>query len=137
MKITSSDSARLLELAAAARLAAYAPYSGYAVGAALMCADGRTVTGCNVENASYSLTCCAERNAVYAAVASGVRDFTAIAVVGGQVGEAPEKECWPCGACRQVLHEFCKPDFEVLTGTPSDIRRRTLAGLLPDAWNLS
>lgn len=136
MKLSALDAAKLLDAAAEARRAAYAPYSGYAVGAALLCGGGRVVTACNVENASYSLTSCAERNAIFAAVGSGERDFTAMAVVGGDAGGEPRSECLPCGACRQVLAEFCGEDFIVLTGTPEDVRSYTLSRLLPDSWSL-
>src|SRR4051794_33110047 len=86
----------LLEAAAAAQRAAYAPYSHFPVGAALLAADGRVFPGCNVENASYGLACCAERTAVFSAVAAGARRFTAIAVVANLVGPEPSS---PCGAC--------------------------------------
>ena len=105
----------LTELALAAREQAYAPYSGFQVGAALMLADGSVVTGCNIENVSYSLTICAERAAVFRAVADGHRDFRKIAIVGGvSEDDARTKPCMPCGACLQVLAEFCPPDFPIL-----------------------
>lgn len=105
----------MTEHALAARQNAYAPYSGFLVGAALRCADGSVFTGCNVENASYSLTLCAERNAIVQAVAAGNRSFRSIAIVGGKTEEqAVTQPCYPCGACLQVLAEFCEPDFPVL-----------------------
>lgn len=105
----------LTELALAARENAYAPYSGFRVGAALMASDGRIFTGCNVENASYSLTICAERGALLSAVAAGAQKFRKIAIVGGRTDEeARSAACLPCGACLQVLAEFCPPDFPVL-----------------------
>lgn len=107
-----SDQA-LLEQAREARERAYAPYSGFAVGAALLCRDGSVYLGCNVENASFSPTCCAERAAVFAAVSDGKRDFRAIAVIGGKEGEEGGP-CPPCGVCRQVLSEFCPPDFPII-----------------------
>lgn len=99
---------KLLELALDARKNAYVPYSGYAVGAALLAEDGRVFTGCNVENAAYGNTLCAERTALVKAVSEGCRKFTRLAVVGNSTDY-----CWPCGACRQMLYEFV-PDLEVL-----------------------
>ena len=106
---------KLAELAIEAMAHAYVPYSGYKVGAALLCADGRVYQGCNIENASYSPTVCAERTAFFKAVYDGHRDFTAIAVCGGKdgviTGPFP-----PCGVCRQVMREFCRDDFYHLSG---------------------
>lgn len=99
---------KLLEMALDARKNAYVPYSGYAVGAALLAEDGRVFTGCNVENAAYGNTLCAERTALVKAVSEGCRKFTRLAVVGNSTDY-----CWPCGACRQMLYEFA-PDLEVL-----------------------
>ena len=120
----------LMESAAAAREFAYAPYSSYCVGAALLAEDGRIFTGCNVENAGYSATNCAERTAIFKAVSEGARSFTAIAVVGGRRGEV-SAFCAPCGVCRQVLIEFCPPDLAVILGTPEDFSVHTLGELLP------
>ena len=120
----------LMETAARAREFAYSPYSGYCVGAALLTADGQIFTGCNVENAGLTATNCAERTAVFKAVSEGVRDFTAIAVVGGRRGEV-SPFCAPCGVCRQVLVEFCPPDLPVILGTPEDFKVYTLGELLP------
>jgi cytidine deaminase len=119
------DDEALVAAAMAAREQAYAPYSQFAVGAALRCADGSVVSACNVENASYGLTMCAERNAVAAAVASGRRSFTAIAVAG-----PPGAVTSPCGACRQVLAEFA-PDLRVLYSVPDGVESSTLGRLLP------
>jgi cytidine deaminase len=105
---------KLLALAMSARERAYCPYSGFAVGAALLTADGQIFTGCNVENISSSLGCCAERTAIFKAVSGGYREFSAIAVCGGRQGGAAEAPCYPCGACLQVMAEFCKPDFRVV-----------------------
>lgn len=124
----------LLAAAAQARQQAHAPYSGYRVGAALLAADGSVVTGCNVENASYGLTMCAERVAVGAAVAAGRTAFTSIAIVAGE-GPAP----FPCGACRQVLAEFCGPDLPVHMARADDLaafESTTLGALLPHAFKL-
>ena len=121
---------RLMETAAEARAFSYSPYSGYCVGAALLAEDGRIFTGCNVENAGFSATNCAERTAVFKAVSEGARRFTAIAVVGGRRGEV-SSFCAPCGVCRQVLIEFCSPELAVLLGTPEAFEVHTLGELLP------
>ncbi len=98
----------LVKLAEAARAASYAPYSGFRVGAALLGASGRVYTGCNIENAAYSPTNCAERTAFFKAISEGEREFSAIAVAGGRAAEVSEP-CSPCGVCRQVMVEFCSP----------------------------
>jgi len=123
----TSDS-ELLEIARAARTNAYAPYSQFSVGAALLCDDGTVVRGCNVESGSYSLTICAERNAVFAAVAMGRRSFVAIAVAG-----PPETRTSPCGACRQVLAEFA-PAMRVVYTVPTGAEETTVVALLPDGF---
>lgn len=110
---------------------AYAPYSGYFVGAALLGKNGRIYTGCNVENASYPAGCCAERTAVFSAVADGERDFVSIMIVGGKNGVI-EDYATPCGICRQVLSEFCDSDFTVYVAkSPEDIKEYKLIELLP------
>ena len=91
---------------------AYAPYSGYCVGAALLTKSGKVYLGCNIENASFSPTCCAERTAFFKAVSEGEREFAAIAVAGGKHGKV-ERIFPPCGVCRQVMQEFCGPDFVI------------------------
>ena len=121
----------LMRLACEAREKAYAPYSGFAVGAALLTAGGRVYTGCNIENAAYSPTNCAERTAFFKAVSEGERDFVAIAVTGGKAGEAPGQTCTPCGVCRQVMAEFCHGGFVVLLGNADAYTATTLADLLP------
>lgn len=121
----------LIRLADAARKNAYAPYSGFTVGAALLASDGTVTLGCNVENASYGATVCAERVAVSRAVADGKRDFAAIAVVGGRRGKSAETAFSPCGVCRQVLREFCRDDFRVIVGNGEEIVCHTLGELLP------
>lgn len=109
----------LLDLAKEAMMRAYAPYSGYFVGAALLTKDGRVYQGCNIENAAHTPTCCAERTAFFKAVYDGVRDFEAIAVVGGKQGEITGMFP-PCGVCRQVMMEFCDQDFMIYLGKEND-----------------
>lgn len=125
----------LIEKAKQAMAGAYAPYSGFYVGAALLCADGTVYTGCNIENAAYSPTLCAERTAFAKAVSDGKREFTAIAVCGGKDGQITGA-CTPCGVCRQVMAEFCKGDFQVLLVKPEGYECRTLSQLLPDSFSL-
>lgn len=120
----------LLQAASAARQRAYAPYSGYAVGCAVLADDGRVFSGCNVENASYGLSICAERNAVAQAVAAGARRFLLVAVSTRDAGS-------PCGACRQVLREFdvTEVPMKVVIGAPGAKGRVVrLRDLLPDAF---
>ena len=127
--------AHLAELALKARERAYAPYSGYTVGAALLAKDGRIFTGCNVENASYPAGICAERNAVFHAVSEGCTSFEAIAVAGGKMHKTPGNYTMPCGICRQVLSEFCGPEFPVIVVSgDGDIREHKLGELLPYAF---
>lgn len=127
---------KLIELAIAAMDNAYAPYSGYKVGAALLCADGTVYTGCNIENAAFSPTVCAERTAVFKAVSEGKRKFSAIAVCGGKNGNITGFFP-PCGVCRQVLREFCADDFPVyLAGVDSQYKTYTLSQLLPESFSL-
>lgn len=116
-----------------ARGAAYAPYSGFKVGAALLAADGRVFTGCNIENSAFSPTVCAERVALFKAVSEGVREFKAIAVAGGKDGVVTTA---PCGVCRQALTEFCSADFKVLIVSAQDgkYKATTLGKLLPHAF---
>lgn len=98
-----------------AREYAYAPYSGFCVGAALLAENGKIYTGCNVENAAYSPSNCAERTAFFKALSSGERKFKAIAIAGGKQGGPPVDYCPPCGVCRQVMIEFCDPElFDVI-----------------------
>lgn len=121
----------LLERAKHAMTMAYAPYSDFFVGAALLTADGKVYEGCNIESASYSPTNCAERTAFFKAVSEGERNFTAIAVVGGKHGQI--KGLFPpCGVCRQVMQEFCGPDFLIYMGKENDqYETVTLEKLLP------
>jgi cytidine deaminase len=103
----------LFEIAVKAAENAYCPYSGFHVGAALLTPDGEIYTGCNVENASYSMTVCAERTAVFKAVSEGKKNFSAIAVAGSADGDF-SRNCTPCGACLQVMSEFCGGDFTII-----------------------
>ena len=121
---------KLISMAVEAMGKAYAPYSGFRVGAALLCSDGTVYTGCNIENAAYSPTNCAERTAIFKAVSEGRRDFTAIAVCGGKNGIITNL-CTPCGVCRQVLREFCKDDFPVYLAHKDGFKALTLGDLLP------
>ena len=105
---------KLIETALAQRALSYTPYSGFKVGAALMAKDGTIYTGCNIENAAYGPSNCAERTAFFKAVSEGVREFRAICVVGGK-GESLTEYAAPCGVCRQVMMEFCRPEeFEII-----------------------
>ncbi|MBQ1598318.1 MAG: cytidine deaminase [Candidatus Weimeria sp.] len=103
----------LCRLAHKAMEKAYVPYSGFRVGAALLTEDGKVYTGCNIENASYGATNCAERTAIFKAVSEGERKFAAIAITGGHEGD-DRNPCPPCGICRQVMGEFCSGDFRIL-----------------------
>ena len=120
----------LLEAALAARERAYAPYSKFLVGAAVRAESGKIYTGCNIENASYGLTVCAERNALFSAVGAGERKFTALCVVGDT-----EEPISPCGACRQVMAEFKVPCI-ILANLKGDVKEYTLEELLPLSFNL-
>ncbi|MDY2839177.1 MAG: cytidine deaminase [Treponema sp.] len=114
----------------------YVPYSHFHVGAALLAKNGTVYTGCNIENSSFGATNCAERTAIFKAVSEGVKDFEAIAVVGGLNGKI-EDFCPPCGICRQVMREFCNQDFKIiLAKSPSDYKVYTLADLLPESFSL-
>ncbi len=126
----------LIKCALDARRMSYSPYSGFAVGAALLCGDGTVYSGCNIENSAFSPTNCAERTAFFKAVSEGKREFVKIAVVGGNSEKEPDNYCPPCGVCRQVMKEFCKPDFEIIMAkTPEDFRVMTLADLLPASFD--
>ena len=126
---------KLVELAKEAMTHAYAPYSGFQVGAALLCADGTVYQGCNIENAAYGPTNCAERTAIFKAVYDGHRDFTAIAVCGGKDGII-EGLFPPCGVCRQVMREFCDVDFIVHLVKVDGYDTYTLEQLLPCSFVL-
>lgn len=125
----------LIEQAKTAMEKAYAPYSGFKVGAALLSKDGSVYTGCNVENAAYSPTLCAERVAFGKAVSEGQRDFVAMAVCGGKNGVIAGP-CTPCGVCRQVMAEFCKKDFQIYVATAEGYNCHSMEQLLPEAFLL-
>lgn len=126
--IDSKTRNELLRLAAQARDRSYAPYSHYSVGAALLTKDGKIYQGCNIENASFTPTICAERTAFFKAIYDGERAFSAIAVIGS--GESP---AYPCGVCRQVMAEFCDGDFVIITSNRdgTDVVTETLDTMLP------
>ena len=127
---------KLCELAKEAMAHSYSPYSGFKVGAALLCGDGTVYQGCNIENAAFGPTNCAERTAIFKAVYDGRRDFVAIAVCGGKdgmiTGQFP-----PCGVCRQVMREFCGDDFKILMVNPEGFEEVTLSQLLPHSFSPS
>jgi cytidine deaminase len=124
----------LIELALKARESAYAPYSNFFVGAALLCDDGNVYCGCNIENTAFSPTCCAERVAIFKAISEGKRKFSAIAIVGApKNGEM--KMCYPCGVCRQVLSEFCDGSLKIVLYDGEKIAETTLGTLLPNAFD--
>ena len=129
------DVERLIEEAMKAREMAYAPYSEFRVGAALLDGDGTIYSGCNIENASYGACNCAERTAIFKAVSEGAGDFRAIAIVGGK-DKAVTEVCPPCGICRQVMSEFCDADtFKVILFDGTETRSYLLGDLLPHAFD--
>ena len=125
----------LIEEALKARENAYAPYSGFLVGAALLTKDGKIYTGCNIENAAYTPSNCAERTAFFKAVSEGEKDFKSICIVGGPKGKVKDY-CPPCGVCLQVMMEFCKPDkFDIiLAKNISKYKTFKLNELLPEGF---
>ena len=123
---------QLVRLAKEARNRAYVPYSGFSVGAALLCSDGTIYQGCNIENAAFGPTICAERVAFFKAIYDGKREFAAIAVAGGKAGEEVSGLFPPCGVCRQVMREFCDLDFKLYMARENDqFEARTLGEMLP------
>lgn len=129
--MTDNNYKELVELAKQARGASYCPYSHFAVGAALLTADGRVYLGANIENASYTPTVCAERVAFFKAVNDGVRNFAAIAIVGGKEGEPTSEKTPPCGVCRQVMAEFVSDDFKIVLEEGEGTVVYTMADVLP------
>lgn len=128
-----AEEKELLQKAAEAREFAYTPYSHFAVGAALLAENGKIYQGCNIENAAYTPSNCAERTAFFKAVSEGERKFKAIAIVGGPAGHPACELCPPCGVCRQVMMEFCSPDsFRIiLAADPEHPQSFLLKELLP------
>ncbi|MBQ7700668.1 MAG: phosphopentomutase [Clostridia bacterium] len=132
----TDDEKKLCDAAFSAMANSYSPYSGYKVGAALLCSCGRIYTGCNIENAAFSPTVCAERTAVFKAVSEGIRDFKMLAVCGGKDGKI-SGIFPPCGVCRQVLSEFCDPDMPVLMmKSKKTFDRKKLKDLIPYSFSL-
>ena len=121
---------KLMEIAVKAREMSYSPYSNFRVGAALLGKSGKVYTGCNVENAGYTPTNCAERTALFKAISEGEHEFSAIAMVGG-LGENISEFCAPCGVCRQALSEFCDKDFRFILGNPKEIKVLTMEEIMP------
>ncbi len=124
------DNKKLLVAAVAAMNRSYSPYSNFKVGAALLCKSGKIYTGCNIENAAYSETICAERTALFEAVKNDEFEFECLCVIGGKNGKITDY-CFPCGSCRQVLSEFCANSFKVLLFNGSEFKHLTLGDLLP------
>ena len=125
----------LVKAAFEAMQKAYAPYSGYKVGAALLSKSGKIYSGCNVENASYSPTNCAERTAFFKAISEGEREFAKIAIVGGKEGTVTDL-FMPCGVCRQVMAEFCDDSFEIIVAKScDDYKAFTLCEILPERFS--
>lgn len=137
MTVNKINSRALATAAIEAMKRSYSPYSHFTVGAALLTKDGKVYTGANIENASYTPTVCAERNAIFTAVHNGEREFEAIAIVGGHEGDVKGITA-PCGVCRQVMSEFCSPNFKVIlvTSNDGDYEETTLGELLPYTFKL-
>ncbi len=132
MEVENNVINNLITKALEARKNAYAPYSHYQVGAALLTADNKIYQGCNIENASYGATNCAERTAFFKAVSEGKRKFLAVAIAGGMEGEEPVDYAYPCGICRQVMREFAEDELRIFVAkSVQDYREYTLAELLP------
>lgn len=125
-----TDYKQLMLRAEEARRKSYSPYSHFCVGAALLTKDGKVYTGCNIENAAYTPTNCAERTAFFKAVSEGERAFEAIAISGGRAGDKGGF-CAPCGVCRQVIAEFCDKDFQIVLGDTERFEVYSLDALLP------
>ena len=125
----------LINLAKDVLTNSYSPYSNFKVAAALLSKNGNVYKGVNVENSSFSATNCAERTAVFSAIANGEKEFVKIAVVGGKNGEIKEF-CFPCGVCLQVLSEFCKKDFEIVLFNGEEVKTYTLSQLLPESFEM-
>ena len=126
------DERTLIECALKMRDKSYCPYSGFAVGAALLTSDGNVYTGCNIENAGFSSTNCAERTAFFKALSEGEHKFEKIAIAGGKKGETPTEYIYPCGVCRQVMKEFCSDSFQIISAiSTEDFTVKTLGEIFP------
>ena len=126
---------QLAKTAIQAKAMSYSPYSNFSVGAALLAHDGKVYTGCNIESAAFSPTCCAERTALVKAVSEGTHDFTAIAIAGGPTETTQPEYCYPCGVCRQMLYEFGGDDLQVIVAkSEEDYKVHSLAELLPHGF---
>ena len=135
MSENNIQTTNLISQALRARQRAYAPYSHYQVGAALLTASGEIYTGVNIENVSFGATNCAERTAFFKAVSEGRLQFAKIAITGGIAGEEPKDYAYPCGICRQVMQEFCGEDFQIIVAkSESDYKVYTLKELLPEGF---
>ena len=133
--MTNEEIKSLIKKALDMRNYSYTPYSHYNVGAALLSADGKVYTGCNIENASFTPTNCAERTAFFKAVSEGVKEFKAIAICGGAEGAEVLDDCSPCGVCRQVMSEFCDDDFVIIIAKSEDeYKVYTLPQMLPERF---
>ena len=132
------NNGELIKLALGAREKAYSPYSGFRVGAALLCKNGKVFMGCNIENSGFSATNCAERTAIFKAVSEGETEFEKIAVVGGKAeDEIPSDYCAPCGICRQVMREFCDGGFEIIIAkNETEYKSVTLGELFPMSFDV-
>ena len=128
------DGKMLVELAKEARKKAYSPYSHYSVGAALLTKNGRVFTGCNIENATFSPTVCAERTAFVKAISEGEREFEAIAIVGG--AQDDRSVCYPCGVCRQFMSEFCSGDFRLFFADGDKTIEYSFDEIMPHRFHL-
>lgn len=128
------DSRELMSYAVEAMSRSYSPYSGFRVGAALLTDDGQIYTGCNIENAAFTPTVCAERVAIFKAVSDGKTSFSKIAVAGGSSGSV-KSFTYPCGVCRQVMREFCGGDFVIAVTDGTDIREHTLDEIMPYSFS--
>ena len=128
------DAKTLMSIAEKARKTAYAPYSNYKVGCALLASDGKVYTGINIENSAFTPTNCAERTAIFKAVSDGQTKFDAIAICGGKADTI--EFCTPCGVCRQVMSEFCSADFKVYLTDGKEIKEYSFSSLFPLAFSL-
>lgn len=127
------NNSELMSLAVKARENSYSPYSNFCVGAALLAKNGKVYLGCNIENSAFGPSICAERVAIFKAVSEGVKEFEAIAIIGGKVGDKGGLAS-PCGVCRQVMAEFCDEDFKLVLGDENNVEEYTLKTLLPLAF---